>query len=274
MAVGSYWRVQRFEMGLFSSPRGPAYAALLTTFGMGALTVCHCQIVHIPAIRRFGYGQDYRKESAATATNRPTAQARCVQPATEREAELESEPEAEPEPDPNLESPQCESFSPEPVQLEPLNCEQPDIGSAQQASTAEPHNHWPFALHELPPDVLGAVLGHLPNICLARCVRVSRAMLQVQVAADRVLWRPRVTKLLQSPEMHVPPGGVASWRHVMSIVPREFAAGRVEMVPVRSGTFLAGEQPVERTIDYSYWIDVHPVSCARFAEFAAAHRWR
>ena len=187
---------------------------------------------------------------------------------TEAEPKPESpEPEAEPELRPEKASEAA------PLQG-PQFCETADAPT-QFASSAQPQaRHGRFPLYELSQDVLGAVLGHLDDTCLARCARVSRAMLRVQVDADRILWQPRVTKLLQSPEMDTPPGGVALWRLVMSVVPREFAAGRVEMVPVRRGTFLAGETLEERTIEYTYWMDVYPVTCARFAAFAAAHRWR
>eukprot|EP01044_Picomonas_judraskeda_P019655 COSAG03_NODE_4188_length_1646_cov_225.933420_2_plen_253_part_00 len=159
-------------------------------------------------------------------------------------------PESEPEPEPELTS--------EAAPLEgPQFCEAA-VAPAEFSSSAQPQARWPFPLYELPPDVLGAVLGHLQDTCLARCARVSRAMLRVQIDADRLLWQPRVTKLLQSPDMgNDPPGGVGLWRMVMSIVPREFAAGRVEMVPVRRGTFLAGEALEERTVDYTYWMDVY-----------------
>lgn len=169
----------------------------------------------------------------------------------------------EPQPVPLVDTQRLELQSHEP----PLTPEM-----IQPPSQAEPA--WPFPLHELPLDALSAVMEHLPDIFLARCTRVCRSMWRTQVDADRVLWMSRVTKLLQSPELDSPPGGVCLWRLVMSAVPRDFAAGRVEMVPVRSGPFLCGEECGKRDMDYTYWIDVHPVSCARFAGFAAAHRWR
>eukprot|EP01043_Picozoa_sp_COSAG02_P002804 COSAG02_NODE_66_length_42609_cov_95.996848_27_plen_468_part_00 len=127
---------------------------------------------------------------------------------------------------------------------------------------------------ELPSDALVAIMEQLPTTSLGRCARLNHVMLQLQCENDARLWQRRVTELLQYPSMSTPPSGIASWRLVMSALPREVAADKVQMVPVPAGTFLCGEEREQRVISYTYWVDVVPVTCARYASFAAAQRWK
>jgi hypothetical protein len=174
-----------------------------------------------------------------------------------RPAELEPAPAPEPEPEPELEPQLKPQLEPEP---------EPEPASSKHGAA--------LSLHELPLEALAAVMARLPDAALGRCARVSRSLLQTQRDADRLLWHHRVARLLQLPGMSALPSGVPSWRLVMSMLPREFASGTIAMVPVQSGPFLCGEELDERWIDYTYWVEVYPVTCARFAAFAAAHRWR
>jgi serine/threonine-protein kinase len=132
--------------------------------------------------------------------------------------------------------------------------------------------HTGLQLTELPPDALVAIMDQLPTTTLGRWGRLNRTMLRLQCDNDASLWRRRVAELLQCPSIPLPPG-ISSWRLVMGALPRDVVAGKVRMVPVPAGKFVCGEQREVRDLSYTYWVDVVPVTCARFAAFAAAQPW-